>query len=53
MMRTTGYSLSITGMMQVDRRIGTPGVLTPDEAVPFGEYVRELARRGIEIRELR
>ena len=52
MMRTTGYSLSITGIMQVDGRIAAPGVHTPDEAVPFGEYVRELARRGIEIREI-
>jgi lysine 6-dehydrogenase len=52
MMRTTGYSLAITGLMQVDGRIATPGVRTPDEAVPFGEYVKELARRGVEIREL-
>ena len=52
MMRTTGYSLSITGIMQVDGRISAPGVHTPDEAVPFGEYVRELAKRGVEIREL-
>ncbi|MGE0352394.1 MAG: saccharopine dehydrogenase family protein [Gemmatimonadales bacterium] len=52
MMRTTGYSLAITGVMQVDGRIGTPGVHTPDEAVPFGEYVRELGERGVEIREV-
>src|ERR687891_241746 len=38
MMRTTGYSLSITGIMQVDGRIAAPGVHTPDEAVTFGEY---------------
>ena len=52
MMRTTGYSLSITGIMQVDGRIAAPGVHTPDEAVPFGQYVSELAKRGIEIREI-
>jgi lysine 6-dehydrogenase len=52
MMRTTGYSLSITGRMQVDGRISSPGVHTPDEAVPFAEYVRELSLRGIEITEI-
>ncbi len=52
MMRTTGYSLSITGQMQVDGRIRGPGVHTPDEAVPFRAYVDELARRGIRIEEL-
>ena len=52
MMRTTAYSLSITGLMQVDGRIGTPGVRTPDEAVPCGEYVAELKKRGVEIREV-
>src|SRR5213593_4838174 len=52
MMRTTGYSLSITGVMQVDGRISAKGVHTPDEAVPFGEYVAELAKRGIDIREM-
>jgi lysine 6-dehydrogenase len=52
MMRTTGYSLAITGLMQVDGRISTRGVRTPDEAVPFAAYVAELAKRGIEIREL-
>ena len=52
MMRTTGYSLAITGLMQVDGRIAAKGVRTPDEAVPFGEYVSELAKRGVEIREV-
>ncbi len=52
MMRTTGYSLAITGMMQVDGRITMKGVHTPDEAVPFGDYVSELAERGVEIREI-
>ena len=52
MMRTTGYSLAITGMMQVDGRIKALGVHTPDEAVPFAPYVAELAKRGVEIREI-
>jgi len=38
--------------MQVDGRIAAPGVHTPDETVPFGAYLAELAKRGIEIREL-
>ena len=52
MMRTTGYSLSITGLMQADGRITGRGVHTPDEAVPFAAYVQELKARGIEIREV-
>jgi lysine 6-dehydrogenase len=52
MMRTTGYSLSITGQMQADGRIAEKGVYTPDEAVPFGPYVEELAKRGVKIEEL-
>ena len=52
MMRTTGYSLSITGLMQGDGRITGRGVQTPDEAVPFTAYLDELRKRGIEIREV-
>ena len=52
MMRTTGYSLSITGQMQVDGRVKVKGVHTPDEAMPFDAYVNELARRGIKIEEI-
>ena len=52
MMRTTGYSLSVTGLMQVDGRIARPGVLTPDEAVPFDAYVTEMARRGVRIEKV-
>lgn len=52
MMRTTGYSLSITGLMQGDGRISGHGVQTPDEAVPFDGYVVELGKRGVEIREI-
>ncbi len=52
MMRTTGYSLSITGLMQGDGRITGRGVQTPDEAVPFEAYVNELGKRGVEIRAI-
>jgi lysine 6-dehydrogenase len=52
MMRTTGYSLSITGQMQANGRIALKGVHTPDEAVPFGPYVEELGKRGVRIEEL-
>ena len=52
MMRTTGFSLAITGVMQADGRIGKAGVYTPDEAVPFQAYVDELKQRGVEIREV-
>jgi lysine 6-dehydrogenase len=52
MMRTTGYSLSITGLMQADGRVTMWGVHTPDEAVPFDAYVSELKKRGVEIREV-
>jgi lysine 6-dehydrogenase len=51
MMRTTGYSLSITGQMQVRRQIGPAGVWTPDECVPAEPYIAELRRRGIDLRE--
>src|SRR2546422_5383417 len=52
MMRATGFSLAVTGLMQVDGRITAHGVHTPDEAVPFDAYVDELSKRGVEIREI-
>jgi lysine 6-dehydrogenase len=51
MMRTTGYSLSITGQLQARGEIA-PGVWTPDECIPAETYIAELARRGVEIREI-
>ncbi|HEX6643057.1 MAG TPA: saccharopine dehydrogenase C-terminal domain-containing protein, partial [Gemmatimonadales bacterium] len=51
MMRTTGYSLAITGRMQADGRVTEKGVHTPDEAMPFRAYVDELAERGVRIEE--
>ncbi len=52
MMRTTGFSLAITGLMQADGRINVSGVYTPDEAVPFRDYVEELKQRGVMIHEV-
>jgi lysine 6-dehydrogenase len=51
MMRCTAYSLSITGQMQADGRVTEKGVKTPDEAMPYAEYVRELGARGVCIEE--
>lgn len=52
MMRTTGYSLSITGMLQAKGQIKPSGVFTPDECMPGELYIEELAKRGINIREI-
>ena len=49
MMRTTGYSLSITGQMQARGEITPAGVHTPDECVPPQRYIDELGKRGIRI----
>jgi lysine 6-dehydrogenase len=53
MERTTGYSLSITGQMQARGEITPAGVHTPDECVPAARYIAELAKRGVNIRELK
>lgn len=50
MMRTTGYSLSITGQMQAAGTIA-PGVKPAYVTTPFEAYVGELAKRGVEICE--
>lgn len=52
MERTTGFSLAVTGIMLGDGRVEARGVHTPDEAVPYAPYVEELARRGVDIREV-
>ncbi len=51
MMRTTGYSLALTALMQAGGGIRETGVRTPDEAVPFRAYVDGLARFGVRIEE--
>ena len=52
MERTTGFSLAITGLLQVAGVVAPAGVHTPDEAVPGERYIAELATRGILIKEL-
>ncbi|HEY0971627.1 MAG TPA: saccharopine dehydrogenase C-terminal domain-containing protein [Gemmatimonadales bacterium] len=51
MMRTTGYTLSITAQMQVRGEARPTGVHTPDECIPGERYIAELRKRGVEIRE--
>jgi lysine 6-dehydrogenase len=51
MMRTTGYTLSITGQMQVGGRVERYGVTTAYEGMPYEPYVKALAKRGIVIKE--
>jgi lysine 6-dehydrogenase len=51
MMRTTGYSLSITGQMQANGELPA-GVYTPDECIPAAKYISELEKRGVRIREI-
>ena len=52
MMRTTGYSLSVTAQMQLDGRIAEHGVHAAYEVTPFEPYVAELSRRGIVVEAL-
>jgi lysine 6-dehydrogenase len=49
MMRTTGFSLAITGLMQARGQIAPAGVHTSDECMPGEAYVAELAKRGVAI----
>lgn len=51
MMRTTGYTLSITSQLQV-MGIIPPGVQTPDQCVPPQRYFAMLAERGVMVRDL-
>jgi lysine 6-dehydrogenase len=52
MMRTTGFSLAITGALQAAGDV-EPGVWTPDEGIPAEAYIQALAHRGVDIRETR
>jgi lysine 6-dehydrogenase len=51
MMRTTGFSLSITGQMQIGGRVSRYGVTTAYEGMPYEPYVKSLAKRGINVQE--
>ncbi|MDP2497907.1 MAG: saccharopine dehydrogenase C-terminal domain-containing protein [Candidatus Palauibacterales bacterium] len=50
MMRCTGYSLAVVGLMLGRDEIERTGVLPPDEGIPYGPFVEALADRGVEIR---
>lgn len=52
MMRTTGFSLAITGLFQ-GRGMIDAGVRTPDESMPADAYIAELVKRGIDVVETR
>jgi hypothetical protein len=51
MMRTTGYSLAITGLIQAAGQTLRHGVTTPDEGMPFEGYVTALRQRGINVKD--
>jgi lysine 6-dehydrogenase len=51
MMRTTGYSLSITGTDAGTPRGRTAGRVDSDECMPAEAYIAELRKRGIELKE--
>lgn len=49
MARTTGFSLSVTALMQARRQVGAWGVGTPDETIPPATYLEALRRRNIQV----
>ena len=51
MMRCTGFSLSLTSLMQVRGEVSGPGVRTPDEALVPEAFVGALRDRGLAITE--
>ncbi|NNF26482.1 MAG: hypothetical protein HKN73_04560, partial [Gemmatimonadetes bacterium] len=49
MTRTTGFALSVTGLIQARGQVQRSGVGTPDEVIPPGLFIEEMGARGIEI----
>ena len=49
MMRTTGFALSITGLLQARGQAHRAGVGTPDEVIPPTAFIEEMGKRGIDI----
>lgn len=49
MMRTTGYSLSVTALMQAKGEVLDSGAETSDMMIPADAYIAALAERGIRI----
>ncbi len=52
MMRTTGYSLAVTGLMQGSGQITDLGVRPAYQAMPYAAYVAALRERGVRIEEV-
>ena len=50
MMRCTGYTLSIVGLMLGRGELSERGVHPPDEILPADPYLRELSARGVRVR---
>lgn len=47
MERCTGYTLSITGLLMGRDVIASPGVMSPDDAIPTQILLEELGKRGV------
>ncbi len=50
MERTTGFTLSLVGLLMGRDVIDVTGVMPPDEGIPADVYLEEMAKRGIDIR---
>lgn len=50
MERTTGFSLSVTGLFLGRGVIDRRGAFPAFDAIPYEPYVREMAERGVEVR---
>lgn len=50
MERTTGFTLSLVGLLMGRDVIDATGVMSPDEGIPADVYLAEMAKRGIDIR---
>ncbi len=50
MTRTTGFALSITGLIQARGQAHRTGVGTPDEVIPPALFIEEMGARGIAIK---
>lgn len=50
MERTTGFTLSLVGLLMGRDIIDATGVMPPDEGIPPEIYLAEMAKRGINIR---
>ena len=49
MMRTTGFPLALTALMQAEGRVLALGTRTPDEAIPGRAFISEMGERGVHI----